>query len=88
MVLVSHTHEFIFMKTHKTASTSVEMFFERFCVPQECEFMRPLPRLGARQVGVQAQLVGPCRQSTPTRGSPGLTGPQNELPAMQQAGKG
>ncbi|HCP46682.1 MAG TPA: hypothetical protein DIU15_11600 [Deltaproteobacteria bacterium] len=35
MVLVSHTHEFIFMKTHKTASTSVEMFFERYCVPKD-----------------------------------------------------
>jgi len=35
MVLVCHPARFIFMKTHKTASTSVEMYFERFCVPPE-----------------------------------------------------
>lgn len=33
MVLVSHTHRFIYLKTKKTASTSVEMFFEPFCLP-------------------------------------------------------
>jgi hypothetical protein len=33
LVLVCHPARFIFMKTHKTASTSVEMYFERFCVP-------------------------------------------------------
>jgi hypothetical protein len=35
MVLVCHPKRFIFMKTHKTASTSVEMYFERFCVPED-----------------------------------------------------
>jgi hypothetical protein len=34
MVLVCHPKRFIFMKTHKTASTSVEMYFERFCMPE------------------------------------------------------
>jgi hypothetical protein len=34
MVLVCHPKRFIFMKTRKTASTSVEMYFERFCVPE------------------------------------------------------
>ena len=33
MVLVSHAAEFIYMKTRKTAGTTVEMYFERFCVP-------------------------------------------------------
>lgn len=33
MVLVCHEHKFIFLKTHKTASTSVEMLFEPFCAP-------------------------------------------------------
>jgi hypothetical protein len=33
MALVSHTHKFIFIKTHKTASTSTEMFFEPACAP-------------------------------------------------------
>lgn len=34
MVLFSHKHRFIFLKTKKTASTSVEMFFEPFCLPE------------------------------------------------------
>ena len=33
MALVSHTYKFIFIKTHKTASTSTEMFFEPACAP-------------------------------------------------------
>lgn len=34
MVLVSHSAGFIYMKTRKTAGTTVEMYFERFCVPE------------------------------------------------------
>jgi hypothetical protein len=34
MVLVCHPHRFVFLKTRKTASTSVEMYLERFCVPE------------------------------------------------------
>ncbi len=34
MVLVSHKHKFIFLKTRKTASTSVEMLLEPFCVAE------------------------------------------------------
>ena len=33
MVLVSHTNQFIFIKTAKTAGTSVEIFLERHCLP-------------------------------------------------------
>jgi hypothetical protein len=33
-MLLSHSKKFIFFKTKKTGSTSVEIFFERFCVPQ------------------------------------------------------
>ena len=32
-MLVSHSHKFIYTKTIKTASTSVESYFERFCMP-------------------------------------------------------
>jgi hypothetical protein len=32
-VLVSHTKQFIFTKTVKTAGTSVESYFERYCMP-------------------------------------------------------
>ncbi len=33
MVLVSHNHKFIFLKTRKTAGTSVEMALEHVCAP-------------------------------------------------------
>lgn len=32
-MLISHRHKFIFLKTHKTASTSVEAALEPFCTP-------------------------------------------------------
>lgn len=33
MVLVSHDHAFIYLKTHKTASTSIEAALEPLCLP-------------------------------------------------------
>lgn len=33
MVVISHTHEFIFLETRKTAGTSVEMLLEPLCTP-------------------------------------------------------
>jgi hypothetical protein len=33
MVAISHAHRFVFIKTHKTASTTVDMFLEPFCAP-------------------------------------------------------
>lgn len=35
-MLVSHRKKFIFIKTAKTAGTSVESYFERFCLPSNC----------------------------------------------------
>ena len=35
MVLVSHEHKFIFVKTAKTGSTSAEMFLEPLCAPPD-----------------------------------------------------
>lgn len=32
-MLVSHTHKFIFTKTFKTAGTSIEHYFEPYCLP-------------------------------------------------------
>lgn len=34
-MLVSHSHRFIYTKTLKTAGTSVESYFERFCMPND-----------------------------------------------------
>ena len=33
-MLVSHRYKFIYLKTYKTASTSTESYFERFCMPE------------------------------------------------------
>lgn len=33
MTLVSHDHRFVFLKTRKTAGTSVEMYLQPFCTP-------------------------------------------------------
>lgn len=33
-MLISHRHQFIYTKTAKTAGTSVEAYFERFCMPE------------------------------------------------------
>jgi hypothetical protein len=35
LVLVSHLRQFIYTKTVKTAGTSVESYFERFCMPDD-----------------------------------------------------
>lgn len=35
MVLVSHRYKFIYLKTKKTGSTTVDAFFQKFCVPEE-----------------------------------------------------
>lgn len=32
-MLVSHSHKFIFTKTFKTAGTSIEHYFEKYCLP-------------------------------------------------------
>ena len=37
MVLVSHRYKFIYIKNMKDASTSVEAFFEKYCVDPKLE---------------------------------------------------
>ncbi|MEO0914324.1 MAG: sulfotransferase family 2 domain-containing protein [Pseudomonadota bacterium] len=57
MVLVSHTHRFIFFKSRKTASTSVEAYFEPFCLPADSapsgqfrdEYIGPTGIIGCRR---------------------------------------
>ena len=59
MVLVSHPAKFIYMKTRKTAGTTVEMYFERFCVPEGAysgaevvtETVSPVGVIGSRRSG-------------------------------------
>lgn len=37
-MLVSHRYRFIFLKTKKTASTTTEIFFEPFCLPENFNY--------------------------------------------------
>lgn len=37
MVLISHTHKFIFIKNFKVAGTSVEAYFEKYCMDPSVE---------------------------------------------------
>jgi hypothetical protein len=58
-MLVSHSHRFIFIKTPKTAGTSVELFFEPCCVPPGSKVS---PKSEARQtehgiVGFRGRVV-------------------------------
>lgn len=39
MVLVSHRYKFIYIKTIKTAGTSVEDYFQRYCLPEDQQDM-------------------------------------------------
>lgn len=45
MVMVSHTKEFIFLKTRKTAGTSIEMVLEPFCRPPGAKVTEKTPTL-------------------------------------------
>jgi hypothetical protein len=36
-MLVSHKHKFIFLRPRKVASTSVEAYFEKFCLPAQAD---------------------------------------------------
>ena len=38
-ILVSHSHRFIYLKTAKTAGTSVEIYFEPLCVPDPATYV-------------------------------------------------
>lgn len=56
-MLVSHRKKFIFLKTGKTAGTSVELYFEPWCVPEGVEADKALrPALET-----EAGIVGPRR---------------------------
>ena len=62
MVLVSHSHKFIFLKTRKTAGTSVEMMLEPACAPKDHTVQHKTPGLVS-----EYGIVG-ARMSTPAHG--------------------
>lgn len=72
-MLVSHRKEFIYTKTYKTASTSIELFFEPYCLPEE---EGDLSHRRQEQV-TEAGIVG-CRGYDPEK----VTW-YNHMPAVQ-----
>lgn len=50
-MLVSHNHRFIFLKTKKTAGTSIELYFEPFCMSPELPG-RKLPGAQVSEYGI------------------------------------
>ena len=58
MALVSHTNEFVFLKTRKTAGTTVEMFLEPLCRPAGHVPAERTPTLISRE-GVVARRMTP-----------------------------
>jgi hypothetical protein len=57
MVIVSHDHGFVFLKTRKTAGTSVEMVLEPFCRPPGAEVSEKTPTLVSRHGIVGRRLT-------------------------------
>jgi len=57
MVLVSHSHKFVFLKTRKTAGTSVEMLLEPLCAPPEHAVTEKCSALVCEQGIIGARLI-------------------------------
>jgi len=55
-MLISHRKQFIFFKTEKTAGTSVEVYFEKYCFPQgNYEYEEPRDEYINEETGI----IGP-----------------------------
>lgn len=58
MVLVCHEHKFIFLKTRKTAGTSVEMYLQPFCTPPDTPVVERTHAIETDFGIVGARLIG------------------------------
>lgn len=58
MVMVSHTHEFIFLKSTKTAGTSIEMMLEPLCGPPRADVPEATRARVSRQGIVGRRVLG------------------------------
>jgi len=61
-MLVSHSHQFIYLKTLKTAGTSIEIYFERYCADPSSY---PGERHGTETQVSSAGVIG-CRKGDTT----------------------
>jgi len=60
-MLLSHKYRFIYLKTRKTAGTSVEVFFERFCVSDEDHVGRHESIERVSEAGIVGSRLGGAR---------------------------
>jgi hypothetical protein len=58
-MLISHSHRFIYLKTIKTASTSIEIYFERYCADPAAY---PGARHGTEAIVSSSGVIG-CRKA-------------------------
>jgi len=61
MVMVSHTHKFIFLKIQKTAGTTVEIAFEPFCRPPGAVVTEKTPTISTKYGIVGRRMTKPWR---------------------------
>lgn len=66
MVMIRHTHRFIFLKTRKTAGTSVEMALQPLCTPPGRPITEQTPAIESRfgVVGRRHMPRGPLARPT------------------------
>ena len=56
-MIVSHTHKFIFLKTKKTAGTSIELALSELCGPDDV--ITPLTEIDeAQRAGLLGRIAG------------------------------
>ena len=72
MVMVSHKHKFIFLKTYKTAGTSIEMYLEPFCAPPGRVVSEATAAL-VTEYGVVGQRLQSGQQTAQPRKSAGFS---------------
>lgn len=57
--MVSHSHRFAFLKTRKTAGTSVELFLQPFCVPDDVPVVEKTHTIESERGIVGTRLIAP-----------------------------
>lgn len=82
MVMVSHAREFIFLKTRKTAGTSIEMVLEPFCRPPGEEVTERTPTRVSAQ-GIVGRRLTPRPRFFRLRRLLGQTDWYNHMPAVE-----
>jgi hypothetical protein len=58
MTLVSFAHDFVYLRTRKTASTSTEMYLQPFCMPPGHEVTEFNPRQIISEFGIVGRRLG------------------------------